>query len=202
VTPSQCERGVRFFARVERDLAPERIADVLDVLKQLQERGLKDAELALELTRLLERLQLLRPGVETKHFLDNWFSNWFPGQPVASIVLEAAIVACTRAIEGPQRLPITGYWVASSDDNVKVAVCKSVYQVTLLLITPEPATKVLLNAKASRPAPVWITQADKRSRVSTKQVQVAPLRGSDEPERRQPASAGKGPKRKTKGRSR
>lgn len=165
------------FERLERLLHPEHIRPLLQALRELKDQGLKERELGLKLTQMMKELRMIEREHEIEHFERDWFGEWFPKQPVASIVLEGAITACSKATEGKgTALPVTAYWSLSPDAKVRVAVCRSPHQVTILFFTPRPATGVPTDRAKKRQEPIWLVEAKSMRKVETSQVEVSPIR--------------------------
>lgn len=151
------------FVRLSRAFSSERAPDIRKRLRSIAR--LKSKELARSLVDLAGELGIVTNELEAEHFLSDWFQNWFPDQPVAELFRDALSLAVELALEGGARLPIEAYRVGGASADVRFAVVRSKHQVTVLLITPLPATlrKVkVLEEKQS----VWVVRNQgKRTKI-------------------------------------
>jgi hypothetical protein len=140
----------------------------------LKDRTLDTLTLPNALAKTFQEFGLLKEDFEVQHFLNDWFRDYFPEQPVAQLFLEAFVTMCDRATAGATPLPVAGYSVASADEKFKLAVCVSPVQVTLLLVVPRPAEDLCTDETKAKTTPVWLVQQDGNDIVTT-QVSVTPI---------------------------
>jgi hypothetical protein len=127
----------------------------LQALRALKAQKLRGAELASAFAQLATKLGFLRDESEVNHFQNDWLGSWFPQSPTAEIFLEGFLKAAEVALAQPENaLPIQAYWAASQNALVSAAVARSPHQVTLLIMTPTPATRTKVRT-LNKLDPIW-----------------------------------------------
>jgi hypothetical protein len=110
-------------------------------LEEIALSARSDTEIGERLIALFEEYDIARNAADVEHTRNDWFSGWFPGQPVASMFLAALRLAAERASARGPALEVAWYWVNSPVDEprVSIAVATSPAQITVVLFTPAPA---------------------------------------------------------------
>lgn len=156
----------------QSDASMTRLQALLTAMEQLAPgyRGLVDVFTA----HIYSDLEAARIELVNNHIRQNWFNEndgWWPEhQPIEPIFCQGLIKTVREALDSPltiedavtkerrqRALPIDSYWVKGGP-HFEMTVCRSLYQVTLLVRTPHaPSPPAGIWAEDT---PVWIVRRD------------------------------------------
>jgi uncharacterized membrane protein len=102
----------------------------------------------------------IEEGEQARCLRQRWFDReqgwWKDLPPAEPIVRKGVIRAAEMALE--HKLPLDCYWVLGGD-QIKVAICKSGQQITVLFLSPLPPADVSLARFPARGPDVWVYSA-------------------------------------------